>query len=136
MNYKEVLEDSGIPFLSLDEGGYILEANIAACELFNYSHEKIRGLLSDKIITCEVDTPPSNGKKYLKTGFGIQKSGDKFPIEYKIYSFGEENTEEHSKIIAILNQQKNHSQNNNPKQEIKMAKPPNQLESVPNNFSS
>ena len=119
MNYKEILEDSGIPLLSVDERGFITEANIAACALFNYNQENIKGLLSGKIIGEDVVPPNLNGKKYIRSGIGIQKSGDKFPIEYKTYPSGDENTAGNTTIVAILNQEKNNSQNNFPPGEIK-----------------
>lgn len=113
MNYKEVLEDSGIPFLTIDEGGIILEANNAACELLNYREDKIKGISSGKIVvTTEEFNSSANRKKNLKQGFAIKKTGEKLPIAFKTYFSGEENKEANASIIAILNCRENHVQNN------------------------
>ncbi len=119
MKYKEVLEDSGIPFFSVDEGGNILEANNALCKLLQYSPEEIRGVLFDNIITDEEDASSLTGKKYTKKGFGILKSGEKLPIEYKKYSNKDENTECITTIIAILNSQEILSKKNFDGQELR-----------------
>lgn len=111
MNYKEVLEDSGIPFLLVDEGCFILEASNAACVLLNYSPDEIRGILSCKIITGESVTRSLNRDNNLRLGFGIKKSGEKFPVEYKTYLFGNKDSEP-NQIIAILSHPVNGSKIN------------------------
>ena len=112
MNYKEVLEDSGIPFLTVDEGGYVIEVSKAACALLEYRQEKIIGTSYDKIITEETKIPCLKGKNFTRSGFGILNSGEKIPIKYKLYAKGDENNGGNSIIITIFNQQENSSKNN------------------------
>ena len=105
LNYKKFLDESFIPFLVANKDGIVVESNQAACELFNYSREEMKGVFSGEIITekkISNDTMnPGNGaaKPFIE-GFGFKKCGEKFSIEYAIQT--DRGNEEFSTAFVIL----------------------------------
>lgn len=104
--YRAMIENAMDAFFLTKADGTILDANAAACKMFGYTQEELRGAERKQIIDIESPRLQEYLNERQETGkvvcelIGIRKGGDKFPIWVSSVIFHEENAEQ--KTFTII----------------------------------
>lgn len=104
--YREMIENAMDAFFLTKTDGTILDANAAACRMFGYTQEELRGAERKQII--DVDSPGLETylRERLEKGkvvcelIGIRKDGEKFPVWVSSVIFTKEGEEQ--KTFTII----------------------------------
>jgi len=104
--YRAMIENAMDAFFLTKTDGTILDANNAACHMFGYTPDELRGVGRKQIIDIESPGLADYLKERQETGkvvcelIGIKKTGEKFPIWVSSVIFNEEN--EDQKTFTII----------------------------------
>ncbi len=104
--YRVMIENAMDAFFLAKTDGTILDANPAACQMFGYTQEELRGAGRKQIIDIESPGLSDHLKKRQETGkvvcelIGIKKNGEKFPIWVSSVIFSEQGAEQ--KTFTII----------------------------------
>jgi PAS domain S-box-containing protein len=104
--YRAMIENAMDAFFLTKTDGTILDANSAACEMFGYTPDELRGVKRKQIIDIESPGLAEHLKERQEKGkvvcelIGIRKNGEKFPIWVSSVIFSEE--EEEQKTFTII----------------------------------
>jgi PAS domain S-box-containing protein len=104
--YRVMIENAMDAFFLTKTDGTILDANAAACQMFGYTQEELRGVVRKQII--DIDSPglADHLKKRQESGkvvcelIGIKKNGEKFPIWVSSVIFSEKGADQ--KTFTII----------------------------------
>jgi PAS domain S-box-containing protein len=98
--YKLIVENALTSILLSKPDGTILEANKAACDLFQYTRDELRQVGKKGIIDHSESNAPEKPEERKKDGkatgelTGIKKNGEHFPIEFSSVIFYDNNGDE------------------------------------------
>ena len=104
--YRAMIENAMDAFFLTKTDGTILDANNAACHMFGYTPDELRGVGRKQIIDIESPGLADYLKERQETGkvvcelIGIKKTGEKFPIWVSSVIFNEESEEQ--KTFTII----------------------------------
>jgi PAS domain S-box-containing protein len=104
--YRAMIENAMDAFFLTKTDGTILDANNAACKMFGYTLDELRGVGRKQIIDIESPGLTKYLKERQETGkivcelIGIKKSGEKFPIWVSSVIFNEAGEEQ--KTFTII----------------------------------
>ncbi len=104
--YRAMIENAMDAFFLTKTDGTILDANNAACKMFGYTPDELRGIGRKQIIDIESPGLAEYLKERQESGkvvcelIGIKKNGERFPIWVSSVIFNEE--EEEQKTFTII----------------------------------